>query len=94
MDDLESHELRKIVGELYQEADLQSQSNKQTPAEHLRAECEAMDALNDLENYKIEVAEYRQNNKSDDQNKLLKEAIESRKKQGSIPAAMPQGVRS
>lgn len=94
MDDLESAELRKIIGELYEVADQSSESNKQTPAEHLRAACEAMDALNDLENYKIEVAEYRQNNKSDDQNKLLIEAIESRKKQGSLPAAMPHGVRS
>lgn len=94
MDDLESAELRKIIGELYQDAEQSSENNKQTPAEHLRTACEAMDALNDIENYKLEVAGYRQNNKPDDPDKMLKEAIESRKKQGSLPAAMPQGIRS
>ena len=95
MDDLESAELRKIIGELYEEADQSSESNKQTPAEHLRAACLAMDAVNEQEQYKKEVAEYRQdNNKSDDPTKKLLEGIERRKQQGYIHADMPQGVRS
>ena len=75
-------------------ADLSSESNKQTPAEHLRASCEAIDEINEQERYKKDVAEYRQdNNKSNDPAKLL-EAIERRKQHGSIPAAMPQRIRS
>ena len=54
-----------------------------------------MDAIKQQECYKFDVAGYRQDkNKSDDPAKKLLEGIERRKQHGSIPAAMPHGIRS
>ena len=94
MGELDSPEHRRLVSELYEQAQVQGDRAGSGGAEPLQAACAALTLVEQRERYQEEAAEYRRQAKGTDDADSLRKRIEQRRKQGDLPAAMPLRVRS
>jgi len=94
MGELDSPAHRRLVSDLYEQAQVQGDRAGPGAAEQLQAACAALTLVEQRERYQEEVAEYHRQAKGVGDADALRKRIEQRRKQGDLPAAMPLRVRS
>ena len=95
MSELQSAEDRRLVSDLYEQAQRHpDHPTAASAAERLQAACAALSKVEGDESYREDLAAYRRSTKDTADADALREQIKKRRKQGDLPAAMPLRVRS
>jgi polyhydroxyalkanoate synthesis regulator phasin len=95
MGELQSADDRRLVSDLYEQAQIHADHTAApSAAERLQAACAALSKVQDDESYREGLAAYRRDTRDTTDADALREQIKKRRKQGDLPAAMPLRVRS
>ena len=95
MGELQSPDDRRLVSDLYEQAQVHADHTAApSAAERLQAACAALSKVQGDESYREDLAAYRRDRRDTADADALREQIKKRRRQGDLPAAMPLRVRS
>jgi DNA primase len=94
MGELDEEPLRKLVGDLYFEAQGHFPDESQAAVEHFRERVTAIERLVSRDRYQQDLEALRRGGKSSGPEEALRQVVEQRRKQGYIPEALPGRFRS
>ena len=94
MDELDDPGLRKLVGDLYVDAQRYHADEGESAVETLRARVAAFERLMERQRFRRDVDALRRTAASPDSGDVLRRVIDQRRQQGYIPEAIPTRVRS
>ncbi len=95
MGELQSPDDRRLVSDLYEQAQVHAEHTAAPgAAEQLQAACAALSKTQSDERYREDLAAYRRDARDTADADALREQINKRRTQGDLPAAMPLRVRS
>ena len=95
MGELQSPDDRRLVSDLYEQAQVHAEHTAAPgAAEQLQAACAALSKTQSDESYREDLAAYRRDARDTADADALREQINKRRTQGDLPAAMPLRVRS
>jgi DNA primase len=94
MGELDHPPLRKLVGDLYFEAQVHFADEGQSAVEHFRERVAAVERLVSRDRYRQDLESLRRQGPSEGPDAALRRVVEERRKQGYIPEALPLRTRS
>ncbi|MHC4100269.1 MAG: DNA primase [Planctomycetota bacterium] len=94
MSELDHPQIRKLVGDLYFEAQEHFRDEGQSAVEHFRERVAAVERLVSRDRYQQDLEALRRRGASAGPEEALRQMVEQRRKQGYIPEALPLRARS